>query len=582
MTHRNLSILGFLFLMACVEVGNDGRIHPGGDDSSGLYAGAAAIEITPVLRETYVDLDYALDASGAAGHRGYNGQFDGDLKNPAGRAEAGVEPFHDANGNGVFEPVWMANSTARPANAVHDPLWTRALLVRSGKTTVAFVTLDAFGYFNNEVRAIQAEVQKQVVLDQVILAASHSHETPDTLGIYGPTEGVPGYDEAYMTSLREKTVAAIVEAAKRAVKVEMVAAQGGIISPKTPQLKVGNMLYDGRDPVVIDDTLAVLQFRIPGGKVVATFVNWAGHPEHMIEDDTLSSDYPHYVRSRLEAEYSGSVAMFANGVLGGQIGTNHADVIRGDQRFKGKAGIKCRRETHPYQIERMKKWGECPPGFTIGDNTWMWKKAEAVGLHVAERAIELLSGAKPVAKAPLQIRSKEVYLPVENKGFRLMLKLRSLYPRQLFQDAEGKRPGDPAAYKISDVWYVRTDVHRIDLGPVQMLTIPGELHPELAVGYATALTGGIQPQVSPNNPNPPDLTKAPPGPYLRERMSGEVKFLLGLTQDELGYIIPRWNFELDAVSPYLEEAKGDHYEETMSLGPETADLLLRAYDELLR
>ena len=42
----------------------------------------------------------------------------------------------------------------------------------------------------------------------------------------------------------------------------------------------------------------------------------------------------------------------------------------------------------------------------------------------------------------------------------------------------------------------------------------------------------------------------------------------GLAQDFVGYIVPAYNYVLHPTSPYLDEADGDHYEETYSLGPE--------------
>jgi hypothetical protein len=47
--------------------------------------------------------------------------------------------------------------------------------------------------------------------------------------------------------------------------------------------------------------------------------------------------------------------------------------------------------------------------------------------------------------------------------------------------------------------------------------------------------------------------------------------LAGLAEDYIGYIVPKYNYVLDAANPYLTEAAGDHYEETYSLGPEVED-----------
>jgi hypothetical protein len=47
----------------------------------------------------------------------------------------------------------------------------------------------------------------------------------------------------------------------------------------------------------------------------------------------------------------------------------------------------------------------------------------------------------------------------------------------------------------------------------------------------------------------------------------EHRMIFGLTLDFLGYIVPRYNFVLDDLSPYIARAPGDHYEETNSIGP---------------
>ena len=56
--------------------------------------------------------------------------------------------------------------------------------------------------------------------------------------------------------------------------------------------------------------------------------------------------------------------------------------------------------------------------------------------------------------------------------------------------------------------------------------------------------------------------------------------VLGLTNDEIGYLIPEYDYVLDEGLPYLSEAEGDHYEETNSLGPEALPLLADAVQAL--
>ena len=86
--------------------------------------------------------------------------------------------------------------------------------------------------------------------------------------------------------------------------------------------------------------------------------------------------------------------------------------------------------------------------------------------------------------------------------------------------------------------------------------------------------------IASDNENPPQVDSAPEGPYLKERMNADHNWIVGLGNDELGYIIPEYNFELDDRIPYIDEAEGDHYEETNSLGPRTIGLLYDATRDL--
>ncbi len=67
-------------------------------------------------------------------------------------------------------------------------------------------------------------------------------------------------------------------------------------------------------------------------------------------------------------------------------------------------------------------------------------------------------------------------------------------------------------------------------------------------------------------------------PPLRALMPGRVKFVFGLANDEIGYIIPK--SEWDRKPPYLYGAKHGVYGEINSVGPETAPRLHGALREL--
>jgi len=67
-------------------------------------------------------------------------------------------------------------------------------------------------------------------------------------------------------------------------------------------------------------------------------------------------------------------------------------------------------------------------------------------------------------------------------------------------------------------------------------------------------------------------------PPLRALMPGKVKFVFGLANDEIGYIIPKSQW--DRKPPYLYDSDRPVYGEINSLGPETAPRLHAAFRAL--
>jgi len=80
------------------------------------------------------------------------------LYDPAKAAQSG-DSYVDKNGNGRFDPVWIAGfNVNRPAKGVNDPQWTRAIALRNNGVTVVMVTLDAIGIYHNDFIAIRKAI----------------------------------------------------------------------------------------------------------------------------------------------------------------------------------------------------------------------------------------------------------------------------------------------------------------------------------------------------------------------------------------------------------------------------------------
>ena len=108
----------------------------------------------------------------------------------------------------------------------------------------------------------------------------------------------------------------------------------------------------------------------------------------------------------------------------------------------------------------------------------------------------------------------------------------------------------------------------VQFGPACFISIPGEIYPEI-------LYGGIE--SPPGQDFPIEPLEVPP---LQEKMSQPYQFFLGLSNDEIGYIIPK--SEWDNEEPWLYLDESDTYGEENSLGPETSPIIYEELSELLR
>lgn len=488
-----------------------------------LHVGAAAVEITATVDDT-TDVQ-TVDVNG-----------DGEYS-----PEDGDE-FDDRNGNGKYDGVWMAGfGNARGATGVNDPQWVRSVALRNGETTVVLAAIDCVGYFKDEMDMIR-EMVADVDVDYVMLASTHVHQARDTLGIYGISEAETGISPEYMAFVREQAAESIRQAvaALRPSHVQYA-------SFRLRDLPGGVSRYvgDNRDPNIIDDEVRVIRFaEASSGDTISTLVSWASHPEYAGPRNTLlSSDYPHWLREGLEngvagpdgamADGLGGVAVFFSAALGGQIGPN-------DVEFEA--------------------WDAMP----VEEDTL--RSAEVIGSQIAWHVLDALGdggGSVTDETAELGFRNRSFFVDVQNRGYHVAL-LSDLFVRQSYN-------WDPdlplmAGENEPDV---RTEVAVIDIGRAQLMTIPGELHPELFVGgYDGSFTPEGQAIVHPDNENPPELTMAPDGPYLRDlaREDAEYVIPIGLGNDMVGYLVPEYNYQLHPSNPYLDEPPGDHYEETNSVG----------------
>jgi hypothetical protein len=280
-------------------------------------------------------------------------------------------------------------------------------------------------------------------------------------------------------------------------------------------------------------------------QTIASVVSFGNHPEALSDENTLmTSDFAHGLRRTLEQGSEWEQAPGKPGVGGPCLYINAAV-----------GGLMT------------------PLGMTVktpdGDSfsAGSFDKADAIGQLLGEMALDALANGDTIAAPQLDLQAQKYKVRIDNVNFQFLFGL-GFFDRETFMEMDGL--------------YLETESALINVGPAQFLSVPGELFPELAIGGydGSHLNVPTKPLIDPNNINPPKLQQAPDGPYLKDRMHGTYRFIIGLGNDELGYILPEYDFIL-GDPPWVSEAPGDHYEETNSLGIETFSKIDAAAEVLI-
>jgi hypothetical protein len=160
-----------------------------------------------------------------------------------------------------------------------------------------------------------------------------------------------------------------------------------------------------------------------------------------------------------------------------------------------------------------------------------FEEAEEIGRALAQAALEALELAAAAPVDGLELARHEYTIPLTNPLFQMAMGA-GLLPSLV--DGAGE---------------ITTQANLLKLGPAWLLGVPGELLPKLGLAFKAAM----------------------------RRAGAGIAAITGLTNDELGYILPPEDF----VYPENPFAPGSHYEETMSIGPEAGSRLQEALGILL-
>ncbi len=137
----------------------------------------------------------------------------------------------------LAEPVFLAGfGRNRQAESVHDDLYGRALTLENNGRLLIVIALDLIGLQRTQCQAIEQQVQAILPQAQVLIACTHTHHGPDTLGLWGPDEQTSGVDEGYMGELLASLVKTAVSASNNLQKAGL--ASTSVIVPKVAKMHV--------------------------------------------------------------------------------------------------------------------------------------------------------------------------------------------------------------------------------------------------------------------------------------------------------------------------------------------------------
>jgi len=208
------------------------------------------------------------------------------------------------------------------AGPVNDPLFVKALVIRSGETTLAIITVDAvaigeIGRIGNDyLDTVRAQIEKelQIAPQNVFANASHCH-------------GVVSHD------VDVKTVEAVRQAAQQLVPVRIGTGTGHedrVMENRRLKLKDGRTIdvrhayampadEDVVEPGPIDPEIGVLRLDRLDGSTLAVVYTYSGHPIQSVPGNANTADISGFASQVIEDNLSDdTIALFVQG-CGGDI-----------------------------------------------------------------------------------------------------------------------------------------------------------------------------------------------------------------------------------------------------------------------
>ncbi len=500
------------------------------------------------------------------------------------------DPYCDANHAGHYQAPYVAGPPGQdhwPLTVQQsNPLKAVVTLYALGTKRVATVVVDSIGLFNVTMDQIRADARSALLrahlppipAADIFVSSTHDESAPDPIGLWGPdgsnlpgnsttssvltsTALTSGVDNYYLAFLARRVAGAIVRAYRDLQPAELKLAYASL----PPNVQECWSSY----PYIADHVDPVMQAIDPKtGKVIFTLVNGNTHVETfafsgVAADTTMfSADWAGFLRQDLAAHYGG-VGVEMSGLVGSvetpAFYPPGTQVVNVPGPFHGVNGA----------VDGCSSVYPNPTGASPITSAHAFVRA--YGAAMASAAEAALAGPGARIYGPSQIHHligvrQRICIQLESNFFAAAFASGIFADRPAYVDptcsvgaAFDKAPAPayhlaPGTVQGANPLWIKTDVGVVTIGPAQLAYVPGEMFP------FTAMRGHLDQAQMPFPTNcyepPAPATPATPAtpanyycgsplpmtPFVLAKMTEPYRFVAGLGEDMIGYMMPPGDF----------------------------------------
>lgn len=204
---------------------------------------------------------------------------------------------------------------SNPAEAVHDDIKAKALVLDDGTKKYVIVTMDILGFPPNVRPMIVRKLEDSGwTEDNILLLPSHAHTSLEMFAINDKNI----FDMPAIGIFQPELLEFVVD--KLATLIKDTDGDLQQVKVGTGQVVLEGLNRNRRGDEAVDKELTVTRVDFIDGQPLVVLVNWTGHPTIMDENDMwVSGGWPGYLQRELEDWIGGDViAMYYNGAEGDQ------------------------------------------------------------------------------------------------------------------------------------------------------------------------------------------------------------------------------------------------------------------------